>query len=420
MSRAWTAGVFVLAVLATSVTAARHPGFSAIRKEDVPAKIAQAVHDAKNATGNNKPLIGILTQPCHYCPGKSYIAAGYVKLIEMAGGRAVPVRFYASDEELYRIFKQINGLIFPGGLTWLWLDSPYVLAARKLWNWAREENDKGNPFPIHGTCLGHQLLHILETNISRNDLLVDTDSVAHPATLEFTADANSSKFFGALPADLKQKLGDPTLNLALENHMYGIPPAFFDRWPELKEAFTIISTTKDRVGLEYVSTVEHKRYPFTGTQWHPEKPPFEFGMEEIPHTLDAIRISQYIANQIVHTARHSQHRPESKEQELALQIYSTPLIFSARFEVFDDDNYDGPDQTYYFDQKDPEFPPGPDPEDAPDTENPPADQPEAKHVKGKATAERKHPGMLDNRPRRVRMSSGEKHLNPAQLERLFT
>lgn len=49
----------------------------------------------------------------HECPGKSYIAAGFVKWIEAAGGRAVPIRFYASDKELYRIFKSINGIIFP-------------------------------------------------------------------------------------------------------------------------------------------------------------------------------------------------------------------------------------------------------------------------------------------------------------------
>jgi hypothetical protein len=35
-----------------------------------------------------------------------------------------------------------------GGLTWLWLDAPYVITARKLFNWAVQENDKGNPFPV--------------------------------------------------------------------------------------------------------------------------------------------------------------------------------------------------------------------------------------------------------------------------------
>ena len=41
------------------------------------------------------------------------MAAGYVKWIEMAGGRAVPIRFYSSPDELRRLFKSINGLIFP-------------------------------------------------------------------------------------------------------------------------------------------------------------------------------------------------------------------------------------------------------------------------------------------------------------------
>ncbi len=54
-----------------------------------------------------------LPQPCHGCPGKSYVAAGFVKWIEAAGARAVPIRFYASDDELARLFKSINGLIFP-------------------------------------------------------------------------------------------------------------------------------------------------------------------------------------------------------------------------------------------------------------------------------------------------------------------
>jgi len=44
--------------------------------------------------------------------------------------------------------QSVNGLVFAGGLTWLWLDSPYVITARKLFNWAVEENDKGNPFPV--------------------------------------------------------------------------------------------------------------------------------------------------------------------------------------------------------------------------------------------------------------------------------
>eukprot|EP00195_Chlamydomonas_chlamydogama_P004992 CAMPEP_0202904808 /NCGR_PEP_ID=MMETSP1392-20130828/31165_1 /ASSEMBLY_ACC=CAM_ASM_000868 /TAXON_ID=225041 /ORGANISM="Chlamydomonas chlamydogama, Strain SAG 11-48b" /LENGTH=315 /DNA_ID=CAMNT_0049592621 /DNA_START=102 /DNA_END=1049 /DNA_ORIENTATION=+ len=310
-----------------------------------------------------KPLIGILTQPCMECPGKSYIAAAYVKWIESAGGRAVPVRFYASEGELKRIFNSINGLVFPGGLTWLWLDSPYVIAARKLWNMALEANDRGDIFPIHGTCLGHQLLHILASNVSRNDLLVETDSVAHPATLIFPPGAaRKSRSFSGMPYTLLKKLSDPTLNLALENHEYGMPPSFYNKFPVLSEWFNIVSTSLDRNRTEYISTVEAKKYPFTGTQWHPEKPPFEFGMEEVPHSTDAILVSQHLANVFVGTARKSAHRPESREEEIDMLIYNTSPVLLTK-EAIEEDNYDGPDMAYFFDKK--EKPPhGPD--DGPD------------------------------------------------------
>ena len=46
--------------------------------------------------------------------------------------------------------------------------------------------------------------------------------------------------------------------------------------------------------MEYVSTIEHQRLPFFGTQWHPEKPPFEFSDNTIPHSHEAIAVSQHL------------------------------------------------------------------------------------------------------------------------------
>jgi len=341
---------FKLAVLATALLLGT---CQASRPQPTEQNEVQAlVHKVKDAGyKNTAPLIGILTQPCSECPGKSYIAASYVKWIEAAGGRAVPIRFYASDPELHRLFKSVNGLILPGGLTWLWLDAPYVIAARKLFNWAVEANDNGDVFPIHGTCLGFQLLQILVSNVSRNDLLVETDSVSHATTMEWTGSEGKSRSFGNLSPDLHEKVEDPKLNLIIQNHEYGVPPSHYDRWPILKNFYNVLTTSKDRNGLEYISTLEAKKYPFTGTQWHPEKPTSEFGMEDVPPTLDAVRVSQEYANYFIDTARHSSHKPESPEQELQMLIYSTHVIFSARFETMDEDNYDGPYQTYYFDKK---------------------------------------------------------------------
>ena len=67
--------------------------------------------------------------------------------------------------------------------------------------------------------------------------------------------------------------------------MFGLPPSHYEKYPILKENFNILTTAKDRNGVEYVSSAEHKRYPFFATQWHPEKPPFEFGMQEVVSTI---------------------------------------------------------------------------------------------------------------------------------------
>lgn len=239
----------------------------------------------------------------------------------------------------------------PGGLTDLYMDDPYVIAARNLWTWAKEANDNGDVFPIHGTCLGFQLLHILEANVSFTKLLVETDSVAHASTLAFTPSAKKSTMFEGLREDLFAKLENAEYNISMENHMFGLPPAHYKKWPALEDGFDMLTTSRDRNGVEYVSTAEHKEYPFFATQWHPEKPPYEFGMKEIPHSLDAILVSQHLANVFVDTARKNGHQPESPEQELYDLIYNWQPYFTLKDSVMDP-SYDGPDMTYFFDPND--------------------------------------------------------------------
>lgn len=45
-----------------------------------------------------------------------------------------------------------------------------------------------------------------------------------------------------------------------------MPPNFYQRWPILSQWFDILTTSKDRDGVEYISTMEAKKYPFTGGQ----------------------------------------------------------------------------------------------------------------------------------------------------------
>ena len=72
---------------------------------------------------NDKPIIGVLTQPSDYndlFPYKeySYIADTYIEFVEASGARALPIRHDLPLDQLTQIFNGINGLIFPGKINY--------------------------------------------------------------------------------------------------------------------------------------------------------------------------------------------------------------------------------------------------------------------------------------------------------------
>lgn len=60
------------------------------------------------------PVIGIYTQD-HDSQTETYIAASYVKFLEMAGAQVVPIFYKSTEAELKNQLSQINGVLFPGG-----------------------------------------------------------------------------------------------------------------------------------------------------------------------------------------------------------------------------------------------------------------------------------------------------------------
>lgn len=70
---------------------------------------------------NEAPVIGILTIPSdddytQYPSSQySYFAASYVKYVESAGARVLPIPYEADEDTLTKYFNQINGLLLTGG-----------------------------------------------------------------------------------------------------------------------------------------------------------------------------------------------------------------------------------------------------------------------------------------------------------------
>lgn len=72
----------------------------------------------------------------------------------------------------------------------------------------------------------------------------------------------------------------------------------------LDNEWQVISLSKDWNDLVFISIIEHKEYPFYGTQWHPEKVLYEFVEgKNISHSGSAIKAAHYFADFFVDEAR---------------------------------------------------------------------------------------------------------------------
>lgn len=83
--------------------------------------------DEALAVGTRLPVIGVMAQlktgtdwvTIEKSPDGTvteFIAASYVKFVESAAARVVPVSSLSSKEELTRLFSKLNGLLVPGKL----------------------------------------------------------------------------------------------------------------------------------------------------------------------------------------------------------------------------------------------------------------------------------------------------------------
>ncbi|KAI8110154.1 hypothetical protein M9435_001833 [Picochlorum sp. BPE23] len=277
-----------------------------------------------------RPLIGILSQGGSPAPeGSSYIASSYVKFVESAGARAVPILHDMSHAEMKRRFKAVNGILIPGGGQDLSPGHPFYDAVKYLLDLTIEENDKGVLFPMHGTCLGFEAIAIAATGNTSILGRFDAEDYAQP--LYPTEHADDSRFFKALPPRVVANLYAKPY--AMQNHMNGIAFSAFAENPRLDDFFQVLTLSIDRQKKVYVSTMEAKDYPISATQWHPEKNAFEWTRDEdIPHHPDAIEVTQEVANSFVDLARMNSHAPRSRdeEEELLIYNYSKDIVYSGK------------------------------------------------------------------------------------------
>lgn len=280
---------------------------------------------------NNYPIIGVLTVPVSKTKRSSryasYIPHSYMKWIEMSGARTAPIIFTWKPERIAEVLSQVNGVLFPGGSIDRTTNKDfrkYINAYKQIFDYAKLQTDEGNSFPLWSTCLGFEFMMMMEghTEEQIHDYYinsfgietVDARSYSVPLELMNSEDKDGEeKFMKNIlsPMFSEMSLDDITdyqnHHVLYMNHGFGFPLTpellfWYDRFLD------IVAKNKDKKGLEYVSAIKFKKYPFYGVQFHPEKPNFEWLDETIPHGELAINASTHFSNTFINEARKNRNK----------------------------------------------------------------------------------------------------------------
>ncbi|CAE7828997.1 gghA, partial [Symbiodinium sp. KB8] len=265
------------------------------------------------AAPNNRPVVGILTLPNHYTDVSTkpaYFPASYVKWIEAGGAQVVPLRHDIDEDSFRAALKNINGVLFTGGgADFTFPNGTLTQYARKgqiVFDEVVSAYKAGEIFPLWGTCLGFEMVNFLGGG-------------AVPGVL--VSGFNAENYTLAQSEGLLDVLTGQAVTM--NAHHSGVEPAAFKANADLSDNFYMWSTNEDRNGRPFVSTVEGKEWPITATQWHPEKPVFEWDPREVmDHSFDSVRANLLTAQYFIGQT-HANHRSfPSLADEYAALIYN--------------------------------------------------------------------------------------------------
>ncbi|UYV81927.1 GGH [Cordylochernes scorpioides] len=290
---------------------------------------------------NNRPIIGVMSQETYGRQtkyGYSYIAASYVKFLESAGARVVPVLLGQPPSYYTTLADSLNGLLFPGGGTSI-VDSDFSRKGFLLFNAALKKNLRDNVyFPVWGTCLGFELLMYFCAN--QQVWLKSCAAQDMAAPLNLTTE--QSRLIDSLSLTIRDSIQHE--NVTVNYHQWCLTPHNFTA-SGLNQTFKVVSTNRDTRGLEYISTVEAHNLPIYATAWHPEKNQFEFthrtNHSHIPHSPQAIRVGQEFANFFVNEARRNSQTFPTEQMENSYLIYNYHSVYTGV-------NGSDFEQKYYF------------------------------------------------------------------------
>jgi len=203
------------------------------------------------------------------------IEAKYVNFIEKGGGRVVPISYKWSKSEIKEVMSKINGILFSGGDTELRIfedgiaveKTAFLEKSKIVYDAAIEMNKKGIYFPVWGTCLGFEIMVLLDSK----DLNFLKRCYYEKYDTHYIINYDEYRKSKLLKAFDKNQINLlETQDIMYSNHNFMIDIDKFATNKNMKYRILAYSPLPDN-SINYISLLEHKKYPFYASQLHPER-----------------------------------------------------------------------------------------------------------------------------------------------------
>jgi gamma-glutamyl hydrolase len=231
------------------------------------------------------PIIGIYTQDAEDFGqqmhlGQTFIAASYVKNIEMAGAQVVPIFYNSSPKQLEDLLSKINGVLLPGGAVPIDRDNLWTSNIQAILDHANKQNDLGNPYPIWATCLSYEAIMYLSSGRKDNMTVLTRveGQLGLPGSL--TIRDNNSALIRALSTEEYEDLTTGS-GVVWFDQNWAVTLQTYEESEGINSFWRLVSTSTTSRGVEQVSTVEARKYPYFMVQYHPENNCFEWNIAPV-------------------------------------------------------------------------------------------------------------------------------------------
>ena len=244
------------------------------------------------------PVIGILAARYH----ETFYKVDYsvYEWLKASGALVIYIDPRLSRKEIIRIFNSLDGIVIPGGAEYPFRDILTYESSKLIFQLAEIH---GN-FPVLGICMG---LQFMLTYYSGGDWDAVKTVVCNYGYSSKTSIVNplEGTFLSSVPIQLIDG------NLAF-NHKNAILLKTFEKYPKLGDTFELLTTSQHK-DWQFVSSIQGKKYPIFGVQWHPEKPKYEWSEKQnIIRNDNAIKIGKCVGDFFVQYCRGTKNKTPLK------------------------------------------------------------------------------------------------------------